>query len=495
MNITEIVSWLDERYDIESTITEERFIMQTICREDNPFGHFEHQGEQTIDNFTEKGNYIIISDGVTAGIPCSNSIILYNGVDKYALCKELNKHISEKAKVNNRLSQLNQYLLGDNFMEHLLDYFFEQFQNPIMYVDYSHYVISYRQSSSLGIDIWDNAVEYGHYDPHLIDDGFQNLVDAVVKGQAPHCMKLQGFDYYIWAIRDDITLYGFFAMISNKQPMTEDDLHIISTAADLTALKLGNHNYVSGTGDYSEIIMDLMSNKIKAEHELTFRMLTRNWKKPSHYQILLIDLHGKGEKYKNYVINSLKASSYKMKHITYEEYELILLEESSSSQLTKIINYAKQYNLISGLSDVFNSLLEIKAYFEQGKKAIIYGSQFSGEANVPFKYSDYRFYDFLNDCANTIDCSKYYHPITADLELYDVKHKTDLFETLLTYLECGRSIHKTCTKMYLHKNTVNYRIQRIKALFNIDYDDGESALYIYLSLKLHSVNRVNSRGL
>ena len=77
----------------------------------------------------------------------------------------------------------------------------------------------------------------------------------------------------------------------------------------------------------------------------------------------------------------------------------------------------------------------------------------------------------------------------ADLELYDVHHKTDFSQTLLTYLECGRSINRTAKKMYLHKNTVNYRIQRIKDLFDIDYDDGETLLYIYLSLKLYDVNK------
>jgi len=190
----------------------------------------------------------------------------------------------------------------------------------------------------------------------------------------------------------------------------------------------------------------------------------------------LIDLHGKGEKYIQYVKNGIEAVSHKIKLITFEEFEVILLEDfSSKNELTKIMDYMTKSRLISGLSDTFNSLIDFRLYYEQAKKAIIFGGQYGGEKEFIFKYSDYLFYDFLNECANLLECNKYYHPVTADLELYDV--------------ECGRSIQKTCKKMYLHKNTVNYRIQRIKELFNIDYDNGQEVLFIYLSLKLYSINR------
>ncbi len=502
MNITEIASWLNERYDTTFVFHAECFVIQAICTRGIVYDQSERQRtiyimyseEIPVNGLPENGNYIVVGTGVTNNISQSNCITINESIDNNILCKELNLYLAEKTKTYYRLARINQYLLADNFMEHLMDYFFEQFQNPIVYVDYSHHVISYRQHESMGIDLWDNTLKYGYYDPHMIEDTFQHFVDIVVRSHSPFHTKLYEFDYYVWTIKNDAALYGFFTMLATKQPMTRDDLHIISTAADLAALKLGNNHDVSGKGDYSEILNDLLTGIIKTEHELTFRMLTRTWKRSDHYQIFLIDLHGEGEKYIKFVKNGIEAISHKIKHITFEEFEFLLLEEASfkNNDLTRIIDYITQYRLISGLSDTFNSLLDIKLYYEQAKKAILFGSQFGGESEVIFKYSDYRFYDFLNDCANSLECNKYYHPVTADLELYDVEHKTEFFKTLLTYLECGRSIHKTCKKMYLHKNTVNYRIQRIKELFNIDYGDGQAVLFIYLSLKLYSVNRIKS---
>lgn len=83
----------------------------------------------------ENGNYIIIGSGITNDRSQSNCITINQPIDKQLLCSELNSCIAKKAKTNHQLARLNQYLLSDNFMERLMDYFFELFQNPIGYVD------------------------------------------------------------------------------------------------------------------------------------------------------------------------------------------------------------------------------------------------------------------------------------------------------------------------------------------------------------------------
>ena len=223
-------------------------------------------------------------------------------------------------------------------------------------------------------------------------------------------MKLLEFDYYIWAIKNEATLYGFFSMITTKRRMREEDLQIINMAAKLSALKLGTSSNVSGKGNYSEILADLLTGAIKTEYELSFRMLTRHWIPSDRYQVFLIDLQGKSEKYIKYVKKGIEAISHRIKHITFEEFEFIMLDTHvlNSSDGTKLNDYVMQYNLISGVSDPFTSLLNIKHHYEQAKKAILFGSQ---DHTISY-YSDYRFNDFLNNCAITIECNKYYHPLT-----------------------------------------------------------------------------------
>lgn len=63
-------------------------------------------------------------------------------------------------------------------------------------------------------------------------------------------------------------------------------------------------------------------------------------------------------------------------------------------------------------------------------------------------------------------------------------------KTLLVYLENGKSVHKASEILHLHKNTVNYRIQRIKDLFGLDYDKATDMNHIFLSLKIKELDNI-----
>ena len=52
------------------------------------------------------------------------------------------------------------------------------------------------------------------------------------------------------------------------------------------------------------------------------------------------------------------------------------------------------------------------------------------------------------------------------LENYDRKKQTEYVKTLNIFLEEGESIEKTATKLYIHYNSVRYRLQKIEQLLN-----------------------------
>ena len=189
MNIYEIERWLDDRYLVTHHIDVDRQVEQATCIDrEGPFfngcpcelGIIDYEDIAGLDLSPDE-IYVVTGHGESITLP--HYIMVDAAIDKYELCQELNALIFEKVSFNDKLAYLNQCLFSDNFMECTLNYFFSLFENPIMFVDYSHYVISHRQRAPLGIDIWDNAVAYGHYDPHLIDDTFQDLVDDILKSQ------------------------------------------------------------------------------------------------------------------------------------------------------------------------------------------------------------------------------------------------------------------------------------------------------------------------
>lgn len=67
---------------------------------------------------------------------------------------------------------------------------------------------------------------------------------------------------------------------------------------------------------------------------------------------------------------------------------------------------------------------------------------------------------------------------------YDRMHGTDYYDTLKAYIESDLSMSLTAKRLNLHRNTVDYRISRLRDSFGIDPDNGMLAMGYRLSFYL-----------
>ena len=74
-----------------------------------------------------------------------------------------------------------------------------------------------------------------------------------------------------------------------------------------------------------------------------------------------------------------------------------------------------------------------------------------------------------------------YHPSIDLIRKHDLEHETDYLRTLRVYLLNEMNYQKTAEKLFIHKNTVMYRIQRIEELFHLNLKDCRVITALYLS--------------
>jgi DNA-binding PucR family transcriptional regulator len=59
-------------------------------------------------------------------------------------------------------------------------------------------------------------------------------------------------------------------------------------------------------------------------------------------------------------------------------------------------------------------------------------------------------------------------------------------QTVIAYLDAGRSVGPTCKALSVHRATLHYRLERIRELLGPEaLDDGWRAISLHVALKLH----------
>ena len=75
-------------------------------------------------------------------------------------------------------------------------------------------------------------------------------------------------------------------------------------------------------------------------------------------------------------------------------------------------------------------------------------------------------------------------PKLRELASHDRKKETQYCETLYTYLICGCSLKLTCDMLFTHRNTILYRIKRIREDFGIPLDAPSSHTELLIGVSL-----------
>jgi sugar diacid utilization regulator len=147
-------------------------------------------------------------------------------------------------------------------------------------------------------------------------------------------------------------------------------------------------------------------------------------------------------------------------------------------------------NLKVGVSSKFNSLTDLKIHMAEAKSAIRVGEKVSLWKKL-FLYDDYRLYHMaLNLSSGSNSMILCYPPLVRLLET-DAGNSMQLGYTLYVYLTYPKSPATACEKLHIHKNTLYFRLEKIRSIMGTDLESAPVVTQIMLSfLILKSKNLI-----
>ena len=101
-------------------------------------------------------------------------------------------------------------------------------------------------------------------------------------------------------------------------------------------------------------------------------------------------------------------------------------------------------------------------------------------------YSNLGFFQIFGKVDDVTELERYIPETLKKLYLYD-EHKGELITTLQMYLRNNQSIKKTAGAMFVHYRTISYRLEKIKQISGINFDNANEVLAVSNGLIIYKM--------
>jgi sugar diacid utilization regulator len=93
------------------------------------------------------------------------------------------------------------------------------------------------------------------------------------------------------------------------------------------------------------------------------------------------------------------------------------------------------------------------------------------------------------------ELQRFYAETLEPLVSYDEQYETDLVQTVETFLECDGNVAQTAQRLYTHRHTIRYRLERVRELSGLDVGSSDGREKLSLGLKaMHVLGIAAPRG-
>ncbi|MFD0826711.1 PucR family transcriptional regulator [Neobacillus sp. M.A.Huq-85] len=137
-----------------------------------------------------------------------------------------------------------------------------------------------------------------------------------------------------------------------------------------------------------------------------------------------------------------------------------------------------------GIGSQYKTITTLYKSFSEANEAIRMMKQFGGSLRVSH-FDDYSIYHFLSSNIKTSELEGFFMKSIGKIYDHDKEHGTSYLTTLESYFNNNQNLSETAKAMFIHRNTLIYRIEKIKEILSTDLKNPEEILQFQLSLKIY----------
>ena len=159
------------------------------------------------------------------------------------------------------------------------------------------------------------------------------------------------------------------------------------------------------------------------------------------------------------------------------------IEQMAAAARENTIQLVPSAHVAVGIGRPSRGLGGLRSSFNQAREALaLTQTMFGGNRVLPF--TDLGVYRLLFRMQASDELEDFYSQTLASLIQYDASHSTELTATLETYFAHQGNVSQAAESLYLHRNSLLYRLERITAITGMDLGDADDCFSLQLALKI-----------
>ncbi len=438
----------------------------------------------------------LLCESVQNGMISSYALIPENLILK--ALQAMNKIIQKELQTSYQLAELMALTMRGADLKSLLQVSEKTLQNPVIVIDAGFKILDISSNDSIDDDIWIANIKRGYCSYEFIKEVYNlekmgpfpdnSNVFEVNCNFSPYtkmCSKIfhQG------------QLVGYVIMLlknETERKFAEEFLPMVGNSVCEVLLRTKKHKGIFGSQQENllyEIIHDGDAELIQ------IRLKMNQMQLPENMGCLIVKT--------NEYLNSMQATAFLKEQIKDILPEAVCLKEQgkllficklqADGRLTKdeemrLLTLYQQGVVHMGMSSSCSDMMELKDAYWQSTQLDKISSRLQIGKKIMY-FCDYSFYIMLSSLEEK-DLLQYSHPALNILRKYDHEHKGELYKTLQVFIDHQSQMIKTAESLFIHRNSLSYRINKIIKLTGLDLSNNEEVFRLSYGFKVEKFCKI-----
>ncbi len=358
----------------------------------------------------------------------------------------------------------------------------------IVIIDLGFHVIDYSRKIKVTDALWTENVKRGYCTYEFI----KAINEMLPNERLP---KTSESFFITCPVSDEIKLcsllfykkhhIGYIILLDNKKGIQPYHQQFLPRISKKLAKALRYHEEYSDLflSASSEILTNLLNGSPIDEGETT--LLSKTLQLPASLKMYLFRGRFNTLHDVNYLRNQLHDFEQPLHVFVYHTYIVCFIRIEDEDALWEKMHTSTLYEQIydAANSNVFHYIDEIPRQYRLARNSFALAAKL-GHKERFHAWKNYEFYQILNECPNRDAFLDYVHPAINILTRYDEEKDGQLLTTLKSYIDCGLSSKDTAAALFVHRNTLTYRLKKITELTGVDLENISEVMRLDRSMKI-----------